>query len=778
MKWKEPSPLPSTVHLPGLHPLVAGKLSRYGITTPEAARAFLDPQAYIPTPPAAMPGISSVADRLEMAIRKHESVCVWGDFDADGQTSTTILFQTLQDLSADVIFHIPVRASEGHGVNIQHLQEILSLGVKLFLTCDTGISAHAAVEYAWAHGVEILITDHHDLPESLPTAAAIANPKFLPEGHPLSTLSGSGVAYKLAEELYARFGRLAESIRHLDLAAIGLVADLARLSGDARYLVQSGLAALRKTQRLGLQIMMEMAELNPANLTEEHIGFVLGPRLNALGRLGDANPAVDLLTTTDVVRARVLATQLEGLNAQRQLLCSQVTRAAEAQLRANPALLAQPVLVLGHPAWPGGVVGIVASRLVERYQKPTILFSTPAGQAAHGSARSIEGLNITAAIAAQKDLLLNFGGHPMAAGLSLEPEKLPEFSRRLAKTVTEMMVGVEKEHDLEIDAWLNLTEISPDLARTLESLAPYGPGNQKLTLASHGLKLQSAATIGRNQEHLKLRVADESGNSQTVLWWNGAEEQDTLPEGRFDLAYSLRASDWRGSPQVQMEFVDFHSLEVQSIEEERRQLEVIDFRNIQNPSQMLAGLDGEPSCMVWAEGQEKKEISGRGRHELESADTLVIWTTPPSPDEMRLALEKVQPRRVYLFSVTEPVQTPEEFINQLAGVLKYAINHRSGKVSWSDLETATAQRAITVRKGMQWLVSRGKIMADMENEDDLLVSRGDSRMDPASAARLWADIQSLLAETGAYRSHFKGSDKDALFDQAVAFPDLGRSLIE
>ena len=342
--------------------------------------------------------------------------------------------------------------------------------------------------------------------------------------------------------------------------ALGLVADIAILKKDARYLVQKGLAALRNTQRLGLQIMMEMAELVPANLTEEHIGFVLGPRLNALGRLGDANPAVELLTTTDPGRARVLATQLENYNAQRQLLCNQVTQAAEAQLRSNPTLLANPVLLLGHPAWPGGVVGIVASRLVDRYRKPAILFSTPDNEPARGSARSVEGLNITAAIAAQKDLLLNFGGHPMAAGLALEKEKLPEFNRRLSRTVEEMLgeAGVE-EPELKIDAWLELPEITPDLAAALESLAPYGPGNEKLTLATHGLTMQSASTIGRNKEHLKLTVSDETGNTQTVLWWSGAGE--TLPDGKFDLAYTVRATDWRGSRQVQMELVDFQVIE-------------------------------------------------------------------------------------------------------------------------------------------------------------------------------------------------------------------------
>ncbi|MGA2489823.1 MAG: single-stranded-DNA-specific exonuclease RecJ [Anaerolineales bacterium] len=762
MNWIEPSPLPTSTILPDLPPLVAGMLLRRGITTPAAAQAFLEPQAYSPTPAVQLPGIASVADRLEMAIRKHDSVCVWGDFDVDGQTSTAILFQTLQELNADVTFHIPVRANEGHGINIPHLQEIIDSGAKLILTCDTGITAHAAVDYARSRHVDMLITDHHELPEVLPQALAVANPNLLPEGHPLFTLSGSGVAYKLAEELYARFGCTDTALKHLDLATLGLVADLARLTGDGRYIVQCGLTTLENTHRLGLQAMMEIAELIPANLTEQHISFVLAPRLNAMGRLGDANPAVDLLTTSDTVRAHVLATQLEGLNAQRQLLCSQVTRAAEAQLLADPALLAQPVLMLGHPSWPGGVVGIVASRLVERYRKPAILFSTPAGEPASGSARSIEGLNITAAISAQKDLLLNFGGHPMAAGLSLEPEKLPEFSRRLAKTVTEMLGENEIITNLEIDAWLNLPDISMDLVDTLERLAPFGPGNETPILATHALQLQSAVTIGRNQEHLKLRVVDETGNSQTVLWWNGAEEKDRLPEGHFDLAYSLRTSDWRGLHQIQMEFVDFHSLETEKIEVLSRKLEVIDFRNATHLPEALSTIQSQPSTILWAEGVEKKECGGKDRNELSPANTLLIWTIPPSPEELHIALEKVHPCKVYLFAVTEPVESPEAFIERLSGLLKYAINRRAGKCSFSELASATAQRAVTVRKGLQWLASQGEINITMEGKDDFAVFLGASLKKPLESSRLWAEIQSLLAESAAYRTYFKRADKDAL----------------
>jgi single-stranded-DNA-specific exonuclease len=483
-----------------------------------------------------------------------------------------------------------------------------------------------------------------------------------------------------------------------------------------------------------------------------------------MGRLADANPAVELLTTSDRVRARVLATQLEGLNTQRQLLCSQVTLAAEAQLRQNPALLAQPVLVLNHPAWPGGVIGIVASRLVERYHKPAILFSSPAGQPALGSARSIEGLNISAAIAAQKELLLNFGGHPMAAGLSLESENLDEFRRRLVKTVSEMMSDFHLEDALVIDSWLSLPEGSLDLAEALESLAPYGPGNEKLTLASHALKIESKTPIGRNQEHLKLGVSDEAGNSRTVLWWNGAVEKDTLPEGRFDLAYNLRASDWRGKPQVQMEFVDFRSLEGEAVEVKGNQLEVIDYRNAREPTEILTTLRKQASTLVWAEGAEKKRVGGQDRNELAPANALAIWTIPASPQELHLTLEKVHPKTVYLFATTDPIEEPEAFLSRLVGLLKNVIKNRSGIITCSELAAATAQRVIAIRKGLEWLVSHGQITIQMEKGEALVVSAGNSLRDTAGESRLRGEIQSLLEETSAYRAHFIHADKETLLE--------------
>jgi single-stranded-DNA-specific exonuclease len=772
MRWTD-APIPSAPLLPGLHPLVAQTLTRRGVTGLESAQAFLDPETYCPAPAFDLPGLPAAAARVWKAIRDGERICVWGDFDVDGQTSTTLLFQALTALKADVTCHIPVRQRESHGINIPHLQEIIDAGAQLILTCDTGITAHEAVDYACSRSVDVIITDHHDLPPELPKAVAVVDPKMLQPEHPLATLSGVGVAYKLAEALLDNdrsqtLGHVPSSTVHLlssdllDLVALGLVADVAILRGDARYLVQKGLAALRTTQRLGLKVMMELAEMVPANLTEEHIGFTLAPRLNALGRLGDANPIVELLTTSSPARARLLATQLENYNAQRQLLTNQVTQAAEAQLRADPSLLAAPVLIVGHPTWPGGVIGIAAARLVERYGKPAIVLSTPAGEPVRGSARSVEGFHITEAIAAQGDLLLNFGGHPMAAGLSLDPENLPAFSKRMLKTAEKMLAAAQREEPtLEIDAWLTLPELTLDLAAALEPLAPFGPGNPKLVLASQGLRLESTAPIGRNKEHLKLTVADEAGNTQQVLWWNGSGEE--LPSGKFDLAYTVRAADWRGSRQVQMEYVDFRVIESEKVEVKSKKVEIVDYRAEKDPRSILEKIGGGPSTLIWAEADEKERVGGKNRNELTRADHLVIWSIPPSPEELHAALEKVQPRTVSLVAAHPDIENTENFIARLMGLLKFVINQRDGKATYTELAAASGQRVLTVKRGLNWLIVRGKVTLKHEEDGVLWLASGKNGQDIAGAARLWVEVQSLLAEAAAYRAHFKRADKETLF---------------
>jgi single-stranded-DNA-specific exonuclease len=518
------------------------------------------------------------------------------------------------------------------------------------------------------------------------------------------------------------------------------------------------LERLRATRRLGLTTMMEIAELSSSHLTEEHIGFVLGPRLNALGRLGDANPIVEFLTTTDATRARVIATQLEGLNVQRKLLCDQVSQAAETQLKENPSLLEQPVIVLAHPSWPGGVVGIAASRIVEKYGKPAILLTTPPDGPARGSARSIEGLNITAAIAAQQDILVGFGGHPMAAGLSLNPEKLTEFRRRLSRTVEGMISSSKiEESTLQIDGWMDLKDVNVELSEQLEKLAPFGPGNEKLVLAVRGITIKEIYKIGKNKEHLKITVEDKQGCLQEVLWWDGGSEE--IPNGRIDLAFTLRASDWRGVRRAQLEWVDFRIRDEDLIEIRKTRPEIIDYRTTDVPISHLKLLPKD--TLVWAEGPDEKRVGGMNRVNIHTTELLAIWTIPPSPEVLHEILELTKPKKIYLFAINPNMDEPNGLLERITGLAKYAINHQGGLTSYNELASACAQGDLVIRRGLDWLVKRGQIQVEDLADGQVRIIPCKNCLPDKESEIIFLEIQLLLKETSAYRSNFARADQES-----------------
>lgn len=766
-EWLEPAEINVPADLQnyvGGHPLVARVLVQRGITSPSQAGGFLDPRLYKPTSASDLPNLDIAAARIELAIRNHETLCVWGDFDVDGQTATTLLVSTLRGLGANVTYHIPVRKRESHGIKLEVLQEVLSSGAQMILTCDTGIAEHRAIDYAQSRGVDVIVTDHHTLPSPLPDAHAVVNPQMLPPEHPLRDLPGVGVAYKLAEALYAQAGKTSGAEALLDLVALGIVADVAVQRKDTRYLLQSGLDALRRTQRQGLRAMFELAELNPAQLTEEHIGFVIAPRLNALGRLGDANPIVEFLTTSDLAQARVAAQQLEGLNAERKLLASQIYQGALAQIERDPAMLDYAALVLAHPAWEPGVIGIVAGRLAERFHRPVVLLAggnnapshwepgSPSGSA-RGSARSVEGINITEALAAHADLLISFGGHPMAAGLTLEAERIPAFRRALSETVAAMREGPEAAA-LQIDGFLPLSDLSLRLVEDLSRLAPFGPGNPPLRLATRNLALKSWTTIGRTQEHLQLFVEDEAGEVQKVFFWQGAD--NPLPEGRFDLAYTARASDYRGERRLQIEWVDFRPAKGEEIDlRERRPSgpELVDYRQEAHPAVLLTRLR-EAGVQVWAEGEAKKQAGGVDRLGLAPSRELAVWTLPPGPEVWQAALEQVRPEKVYLFSDGAGSDRPDEFLQRLAGMLKFAARARDGVVEIDRLAAGMAHRESAVRKGLEWMAARGLFTVAWLEDGRARVQPGIGKGESASEL-VETGLRQILAETKAYREFFR-----------------------
>jgi single-stranded-DNA-specific exonuclease len=765
-RWLGPQPveIPASFSDLGLPLLIQQTLLRRGINSPEEAEAFLYPEK---NPSAQFPNIESAVEIIKSAIQKNDLICVWGDFDVDGQTSTALLVQTLQALNANVTYYVPIRGKENHGVHIESLTRIIDNGAKLILTCDTGITAHEAIDFANAHGVDVVITDHHDLSETLPNAKAIINPKMLPDGHPLKTLAGVGVAYKLAEALLETSNETRDTSYELpitnyesritpndllDLVALGLIADVALLKDETRALAKKGIEQLRKTNRIGLKAIAELSGINLETATEETIGFTFAPRLNALGRLGDANPAVELLITNNQARARVLATQIEGLNAQRRLLTSQVYQSAEAQLKENSKLLDEPAIVLSHPNWAGGVVGIVANKLVERYHKPAILLNESEDGILRGSARSIEGLHITDAIATQKNILFGFGGHPMAAGLSLKKDDLTQFRKGLGKAIEKQLGDiVYEEPTLQIDFWLGLDQLNIDLADSLELLAPYGAGNPELTLATKNVTLKSKTEIGKTKEHLRINIEDDNGNTQSILFWGGAGTD--LPENgsKIDIAYSLRASSYRGQRQVNLQFQDFRIVE-EAVQEDREQrLDIRDMR-LESASLLAKLQEQAPTLQIWAEGNDKSK--GKSRFELTQADEFAIYTTPPSPAELRKALEVVQPKTIYVFGVLPLEEKPDEFLNRLAGLCKFALNKKEGKTSIQELASAMASREIAIEIGLQWLVANGGLTVNID-EGQVTLSNEKQEKNPYLQAELFIALRGVLNETSAYRKYFK-----------------------
>lgn len=747
------------------HPLVAEILVRRGVNDLQSAEAFLDPNKYTPTSPFELPGMEAAVSRIWEAIHKNQLIGIWGDFDVDGQTATTLLLTMLEDLGGKVVYHIPLRETESHGINLPRLKDLIHQGIGLLVTCDTGIAAHQAINYAKAHQVDVVVTDHHDLPPTLPGARALVNPKLLPTDHQLADLPGVGAAYELAAGLYHQKGSSDPIMGCLDMVALGIVADLATQRGETRYLLQRGLQTLRNSERLGLQVMMDLADLEPGNLTEEHIGYVIGPRLNALGRLSDANLAVEFLTTSDLNRARVLAHELEALNARRKMLTDQVYQAAISQIERDPTLLEDAALVLSNPTWPAGVIGIVASRLVEHYQRPTVLIAAPPGEMARGSARSVEGCNISEAIATQKEMLIGFGGHPMAAGLSLDPERIPDFRRSLSKTVQKLLAGVTLEQTLEIDGYLPLSDLIPDLVRDFERLAPFGPGNPPIIFISRTMILKNHTLVGRNDEHLQLIVESPDGSLHKLIWWNGAGWP--LPRGKFDLAYTARTSNFRGQQQLQIEWIDTRPLEEPAIQisPEPSRIEVVDYRQNPQPSTLLDALRAEGELQVWCEGQAQAEIEGQDRYSLNPSQRLAIWTTPPAGGELRSVLERVSPQIVYLFGIPPQTQDIHSFLSRLSGLVKYALSSKGGRLTVSSLAAHTAQREACVRLGIAYLQARGHIKLLDEDADEILLGPGD-QANPTDLTRIGSQLNLLLGEIAAYRTYFSRADADALINSS------------
>ncbi|MFN2111748.1 MAG: single-stranded-DNA-specific exonuclease RecJ [Anaerolineales bacterium] len=761
LEWR----FPPLVAVPGLYQaavggsaLVSKTLYQRGFTAVHSALAFLDPSLYSPAPPSDLPDLSSAADSLQTAINNKQRILVWGDFDVDGQTSTTLLTSGLTDLGADVSFYIPVRATESHGINLPSLQaRIAQYKPDLLLTCDTGIDAVEAIEHARSQNLFVIVTDHHQLPAALPNANAIINPNFLASEHPLSTLPGVGVAYKLIEELFLRQDR--DPSPYLDLVALGIVADVAQQIGDTRYLLQLGLEILRSTPRPGLLELYRLAGIEPGAVTEDTIGFVIGPRLNALGRLGDANPSVEFLTTTDTHRAVALADSLDKLNQRRQDLTDEIYQESLEMIEKSPVLVEDyPVIVLaGPPTWDPGVIGIVASRLVEQFNKPVIMLSED-GKSYRGSARSVPGVHITKLIKESSDLLDSFGGHPMAAGVSMPLENAANFRSSLAEDFHRVIGILPEKFLVNIDAELSFDEITLDFVADIQRLAPFGAGNPKLLFATRSATLDTAKNIGRNGKHRKLSMTDSNGSGLDLLWWNSADQ--SLPEEPIDVAYSLDQSTFRDQPQVQATIQHIrHSPQFPVYLKGSPKPRFQDLRASASPITDLGQVTASRDALIWAERCIPPDHESYPRLLLNQASALVVWTSPPSRFLFSHVVEQVAPREIILFNIDPSFLSLEDFIKSLLGLLKHLRNSRK-EFSISKFAQALALPEDVIEVGLEWLHQRGDFDLSVL-ADTVEFSLGQIATRP-NFHTIDQRLKLMLQEVAAYRKHYGRSSPNSL----------------
>ncbi len=730
----------------GGRPVLARLLVMRGIDTPAAIQRFLDSATYQPAPPAKLHDMDKGVARIEQAIQLQERIHVWGDFDVDGQTSTALLVEALRHLGAHVTYYVPVRAEDGHGIKPATLQRFLNEGIKVLLSCDTGIAAVDAVALANAHGVDVVITDHHDLPETLPEAYASINPKFHTPDHPHYGLPGVGVAYKLVEALYTRAGCAADLPQLLDLVALGIVADIAEQKADTRFLLQEGLDVLRTTRRRGLLALMERGNVVQSRMIDEDIGFKIGPRLNAVGRLDDANVSVELLTTNDPGKASTIADELEALNRERRRLTEDVYDSALGQIDRDPSLLQYAALVLDNPKWHQGVIGIVASRLVEAFGKPTILLASPPDGPARGSARSIEGYHITEAIATQADYLLGFGGHPMAAGMALPASDIERFRRGVSKAIVAQRNGKIPESVLDISLIAPVSQVTQALADEVEMMAPFGAGNPPVNYLCREVLVQEDKRFGKDKSHRKLFISDGACEPVEVIWWSGAEEP--LPDGPLDIVFRMRPGYFMNKPTLQITLVDVQRADRLAPAEGRVAFEIIDWRDKPDPAHAVAQLcaDRTDVC-VW--GEVAPAFQGmRSRQELELADALVIWSLPPNRAVLLDALSRVLPSEVFVVGRQPGMDSGMPFLKRLAGLVKYTMANYGGVTDLDKLAAAMAHTTHTVKAGLERLNTLG---ITTTIDDGRVTFTVDANEGNGTGIQADHKLERLLQETAAYR---------------------------
>lgn len=517
-----------------------------GLDTVQKIQAFIQVDETWFHDPLLMHDMEKAVGRIVTALETSEKITVYGDYDADGMTSTAVLVEALESLGANVDYFLPSRFVEGYGPNVEAFERIIDEGTTLIITVDNGVAGHEAIKRANEMNTDVIVTDHHELPKELPEAYAIVHPAYPGGEYPFKDLAGVGVTLKLVQAL---LGDLPAEL--LELAAIGTVADLVPLTDENRAIVYYGLKIMQNTERVGLLQLFNVIGITPNDVTEETIGFQISPRLNAVGRLGEAAPCVELLLTYDTNRAHEIAQFVDQTNEERKQIVENMVKDVENELASN---LHQDVIVMANESWHQGVLGIVASRVVEKTNKPTLLFTLDSTtKIATGSARSIEGFNLFEAFQTISNHFTKYGGHSMAAGMSAKIESLEDIQKDMNRIFVETE-GIELTQ--MIDSYVSLEDVTTDAIKEVEKLRPFGTANEKPLIGIKDVQVLQKRNVGTNGDHLKLLVEKEDKQLDIISFQNGYINDVLSDQQQISVAGYLEINEWNGNVKPQMQMID------------------------------------------------------------------------------------------------------------------------------------------------------------------------------------------------------------------------------
>ncbi len=532
-------------------PLLVQLLYNRGVKNPEEYLSFLASDSSLLSDPLLLPDAAKAVARIYQALLSGEKIAVYGDYDADGMTATAALVLGLRTLGGDVIPYIPHRQTEGHGLAIGALKTLREEGVSLVITVDCGVTDVLQVRKAGKMGLDVIITDHHTPLDEIPEAIAVVNPKLTDSAYPFSQLAGVGVAFKVLQALFRSLGKDDRLEWLLDLVAIGTIADMSPPLAENRYLIIEGLKRINENPRIGISELLKQTRLEPGSLDSDSISWIIGPCLNAAGRMADGLTGYKLLVTESPREAAELAAWLANKNRERQEMTTRILDMARRQVQEGGL---QPMLIVAGKEYPIGIAGLVAGRLAEEFYRPSIVIHTTDTQS-HASCRSIPEFNMIAALNGFSYLLSRFGGHSQAAGFTMSTSKLPELQDGLIDLATEQLKDVELMPHLNIDTRVHLSELVGDAFASIQSLSPYGIGNPVPLFLSEDVQVLNKRTMGKKGEHLRLKLRQDDAV------WDGvafrlSSHQDELTSN-LDMVYNVEVDNWNGRNQLRLNLLDF-----------------------------------------------------------------------------------------------------------------------------------------------------------------------------------------------------------------------------